>query len=696
MKLKAIFLLAGLLFCQQLLALNIYVSPKGDDRNPGTIQQPLATLIAARNMIRKIKKAGKLREHINVIIKSGVYPVTEAINFTAEDSGTQEHPITYQAEKANSAIFSGGIKLPEFQVKSDGNWILVLQSIVTKNTLPGQLSMSKLPEQLFINGYRAPKSVYPDSGYFLPSAVSEKVVNTDKAGADSAIIKIKLNKEQVNYFNTLSPADLQQAIVTFYHNWDFSRKKILNYSPADSSFYISGNKMKPWNPLNKLSTLAIENIKAALKKGGQWCYDQDGNIIYKPKSGEQPKTTIATTPLIEQFLIFKGSESSKVSFLNFKGLSFEMTKYTMPKTGIEPVQAAANTQAAIVLDFSDNINFSNCSVSKTGQSALWIRRGCTYISAEQCLFKDLGANAVKIGEQNMAQNEAMHTHHNRINNCIMQSGSKIFPSAAALIIFQSGNNTVTHNDISDFIYTGISVGWTWGYGESLAKNNNISYNHIHHLGWGILSDMGGIYTLGKSEGTVLRNNVLHDIFSKGYGGWGLYTDEGSTGILLENNLVYNCKSAGFHQHYGQDNMIRNNIFYNQQLAQLEATRVEPHIGFTFTNNIIVYGLGELSGINWATANFKSDYNLYWNTQSKKITIGNLTFEQWQKSGKDAQSVIADPQLINNQPTNKTAMQNINFKPFNVNEAGVYGNKSWTKKAILNNEVEIQFETLFKR
>ncbi|MFP5080663.1 right-handed parallel beta-helix repeat-containing protein [Pedobacter sp. JCM 36344] len=687
MKLKAIFLLAGLFFCQQLLALNIYVSPKGNDSNPGTVQKPLATLIAARDMIRKLKKAGKLIEAVNVIFKSGIYSVTESIYFTAEDSGTKEHPISYLAEKTNLSIFTGGIRLQEFKVKSDGNWIIQVPTKVKRN---GE------PEQLFINGLRVPRSRYPDSGYFSPSGVTEKIMNAGKAGVDSAIIKVKLNKEQVSYFSKISQSDLHQAIVTFYHNWDFSRKKILSYSEADSAFYISGNKIKSWNPLNKLSSIAIENVSAALKNGGQWYYDQDGSIIYRPKPGEQPKTTIATTPFIEQFLVFKGSEGSKVAFLNFKGLSFEMTKYTMPQTGIEPVQAAANTQAAIVLDFSDNISFSNCSITKTGQSALWIRRGCSYITAEQCLFKDLGANAVKIGEQSIVQNQAMQTHHNRINNCIMQSGSKVFPSAAALIIFQSSNNTITHNDIADFIYTGISVGWTWGYGESLAKNNNISYNHIHHLGWGILSDMGGIYTLGKSEGTVLRNNVLHDIFSKGYGGWGLYTDEGSTGILLENNLVYNCKSAAFHQHYGQDNTVRNNIFYNQQLAQLEATRVEPHTGFTFTNNIIVYGAGALSGINWSTANFKSDYNLYWNTTNKKITFGNLPIEQWQKSGKDEHSVLADPRLINNQPTNKSALQSINFKLFNANHAGVYGDKSWTQKAILGKVVEKHFEGLFRR
>jgi len=65
----------------------------------------------------------------------------------------------------------------------------------------------------------------------------------------------------------------------------------------------------------------------------------------------------------------------------------------------------------------------------------------------------------------------------------------VHPSAVAVWIGQSANNRITHNDISDTFYTAISVGWTWGYGRSLASNNFIGFNRIHRIGQGVLSDL---------------------------------------------------------------------------------------------------------------------------------------------------------------------------------------------------------------
>ena len=92
-------------------------------------------------------------------------------------------------------------------------------------------------------------------------------------------------------------------------------------------------------------------------------------------------------------------------------------------------------------------------------------------------------------------------------------------SAVGILSMHSFGNTLSHNHIYDLYYTGISCGWVWGYADSVSKNNRIEKNHIHDLGHGLLSDMGGIYTLGVQPGTVLRGNLIHDVEKANYGGW---------------------------------------------------------------------------------------------------------------------------------------------------------------------------------
>ena len=48
-----------------------------------------------------------------------------------------------------------------------------------------------------------------------------------------------------------------------------------------------------------------------------------------------------------------------------------------------------------------------------------------------------------------------------------------------------------------------SIGWIWGFRDTITCNNRIENNLIHDIGAGILSDMGGIYTLGIQPGTVV-------------------------------------------------------------------------------------------------------------------------------------------------------------------------------------------------
>jgi hypothetical protein len=195
--------------------------------------------------------------------------------------------------------------------------------------------------------------------------------------------------------------------------------------------------------------------------------------------------------------------------------------------------------------------------------------------------------------------------------------------------------------------------------------------------------MGGIYCLGIAPGTQLRYNLIHDVLSYAYGGWGLYTDEGSTGILMENNVVYRVKDGAFHQHYGRDNVVRNNVLaLSATYGQIRRSREEGHNSFTVERNILYSDGVPMLGGNWSNGNYRFDSNCYWDASGQAPTFpGNLTLAQWQAKGYDAHSVIADPKFVDPATFNfdlqpDSPALKLGFQPIDTRQIGLVGPAEW--------------------
>ncbi len=680
---------------QYLFAQNIFVSPTGDDRNPGTQERPLASWNGAKASVKKLLEENKPRKEIRVLFQEGTYFMDEPVQFNYTDSH-KETKIIYQGESGKTVEFIGGRKITNLEKVNERLWKANLQDLGYQNWHF---------EQLYVNGKRAIRARTPNIGeYFDVVKVNEKIITKGTGRtADKAIQTVMAAPQQLA---SIKDKSMDGALLTFYHKWDNTRKYVENFDPAASSFQISGRGMRPWNVIDHNSRFFIDNIKAGLDAPGEWYLEKDGTLFYIPREGEELEKAVMYAPVIEQFIIIKGEGlgDKAVQNISFESLSFKVAGYTAPPQGNEPAQAAAPIGHVVMADYAQNIAFKNCEIAHTGLGGIWFRASSSNNRVEQCYLHDLGAGGIKIGVLgNSPKKEAVDliSKSNIIDNNIIRTAGLVFPSAVGVAIFHSSDNQVTHNEIADLRYTGISIGWVWGYSFSHAKRNIIKYNHIHHLGWGDLSDMGGIYTLGASEGTEVSNNVIHHVYSMTYGGWGLYTDEGTTGILMENNLVYACKSAGFHQHYGKDNIIRNNIFAYNILSQLQATRVEPHTSFSFMNNIVLFNTGSLTSSNWDKIKLKSNNNIYWDERGDPVQFGSYSFPEWQKKGNDTNSKIMNPEFRNPREFDfrfqrKRKIRRTGFKIFDPSEAGVYGEKDWIQKAQFDPELSRLFDEIVKK
>jgi len=674
----------------QSSVLKIYVAVSGNDSNLGTKEQPLASLTGALQKLKEFRVSKNLNEPVEIIIGGGNYFLTEPLLFGVDDSGTEESPLVFKAEEGAFPVFYGGKKIEGFEKVLENLW---------RAKIPEVKEYGWYFEQLYVNGKRAVRAKSPNTGFYILKDVSENdIVKKNENFANLAIQKLKITQEGIRDVETFSQNDFENAVITFYHKWDNTRRRIAGFDRDSSTIITVGEGMRSWNTFDSKTRYTIENFKAALDTCGEWYLGRTGYLYYIPRPGETISNLEVLAPVTSRFIIIQGEEKNgkRVENIRFENLSFQVSGYKIPPGGNEPAQAAFPIEAVVMADFARNIQFINCEIAHTGINAVWFRKACSNCKIEHCYFHDLGAGGIKIGDFVQPVNPENLTRNIVADNNIIRSGGYVFPCAVGVTLFNTSDNQITHNEIADFRYSGVSVGWVWGYAYSPSKRNKIEFNHIHHLGWGELSDMGGVYCLGSSEGTTVSNNVIHHVYSFDYGGWGLYTDEGSTGIVMENNLVYECKNSGFHQHYGEENIIRNNIFANNMKAQLQATRVEDHLSFTFTHNIVWFSSGDLLSSSWDRFNIKSDYNCYWDTRTKDIRFKKMSFEERKKTGKDVHSIIADPEFVNPSALNfkiknKTVLRKTGFNEFDYSQAGVYGTDEWKKLADFNPDTAEQFE-----
>lgn len=163
-------------------AVEFFVSPSGNDTNPGTKTKPFATLERARDAIREAKTTGATGGGFTVWLSGGDYPVLKPFELTEADSGTTAAPAVYRAVEPGTVRLIGArvIKAADFKPVTNAATLARIAEAARGKILELDLGplgfkhAKRYPDlfndnggliDLFVNGKRMPLARFPNQGY---------------------------------------------------------------------------------------------------------------------------------------------------------------------------------------------------------------------------------------------------------------------------------------------------------------------------------------------------------------------------------------------------------------------------------------------------------------------------------------------------------------------------------------------------
>lgn len=597
-----------------------YVAPAGLDTNPGTIQKPFATIVRARDEVRRLIATG-LKESVTVFVRGGTYTLTEAIVFGIQDSGTGQHTITYAAYQNEQPVFSAGVKIRV--------WARL------RNPPP------ELPEVARSKVWVAevPKplgrfySLYDSHGH-LPRARGHGFTPLTPPGESNDSTSRGPDRTQMLYFppgamKNWSNLDDIEILIRPYP----STVNILGLEFVDVNTRVARTRLPGTWPLRALradwgvkASAWVENVLEGLDQPGEWVLDTHSRRLYLWPRGQNPDGTIVAPCLgelirVEGRVNVRGPLDEPVRNLIFKGLTFEHADrvvWTAADKGMQhDWEMEDKADALIRFRGAANCVVKNCRFRDSGGNAIRLDYYAQGNRIEGNEMRNLGQGGIVLfgyGPGTKDVNKANEILNNHIHHCGL-----LYEHSIGIVLWQSGANRVASNYVHDMPRHAVCISgarlpyfqspsdkrevartFRWfeignpssDYDRALrflhSRQNLIENNEVARV-LQRLSDGAAINLSGAGEGNVIRHNYLHDIYGSERAQAVLRNDDWQCGSVFEENLVVGSNVL-FAENKGRNDFINNIVidmaslrypgeYLNSQLQILDGARIERNVFF---------------------------------------------------------------------------------------------------------------------
>ncbi len=463
------------------LAREIHVAPAGDDKNPGTVQQPLRTLAAA---------AQKVEPGDVCVIHAGVYRQT----LRPERSGTAEKPIVFKAAGDGDVILSGTEPIARFD-RHDGD--------IYKAKLPADLGPMN---QIFFDGRMLTEARWPNEADGDPMTANGAPV---QGGDSESIICKELPADLTT--DKLQGATVWALVGSAWSSWT---SPIVRHDVANHRLYFetyAGHWWidEPHNPRKKKGIFHIRGAMALLDAPGEWHVDRAAGVVYLIPPGKANPADHRVEAKARQWAI---------DLSDRKWITID---------GVQVFGASIDLRDA-----------EHCTVQSVRATYIsHTRGGRTVNRLDEVTGVQLAGrhNTLRDSEISLSAGHGVELggSDNRLINCWIHHVDYMGVYCSPVDL-GGLRQLVSHCTIHDGGRDTVKLG---------GAEHLIQYNDIFRPGR-ICHDLGVIYSAGLDGGnTEIRYNHVHD--NPGPAGYfvGIYLDNYMKNFLVHHNLVWNVSNS---------------------------------------------------------------------------------------------------------------------------------------------------------
>ncbi len=538
-------------------SMEFYVSPQGKDTwsgmqpepDAGGNDGPFATLEAARDAIRRLKRRGPLPANgVRVLLAEGTYERRTTFALTAEDSGTAAAPVSYEALDAGQVRISGGQALSGFTPVGDPAILARLDEAAREQVLQCDLAaqgitdygslrprgFNRLTEpvglELFYDDLPMPLARWPNEGW-------GKVIqgSTD-------------NKSHEFTFTALRPhwatADDLWLYAYWQYDWadTYDRVKRVDLERKTISLHSGGD----WG-IRSGARFRVLNVLEELDAPGEWYLDRKTGILYfwppVTSAGGQTAVSRLETPLVML---------RDVEHVTFRRLTFECTR----GHGIVITGGGHNRVDACTLRNIGNVAICIGEGAENYQSRIyddttWNRNAGVDQGVTDCRIFHCGEGGIQLGG---GDRRTLTPAGNFATGNDIYDSNRLARTYRPGIAVDGVGNRVAGNHIHDLPHFGV-----WLHGNDHA----IERNEIDHVCLDT-NDAGAFY-MGRDfseRGNVICENYFYDL-GEGDLVQGVYLDDCASGTTIERNIFVRA-GRGMMIGGGRDNIVMGNAFVECQ------------------------------------------------------------------------------------------------------------------------------------